>query len=346
MTDSPENLPLGKLPRVTVVMPVRNEADFIERSLGAVLAQDYPADKIEVIVADGMSTDTTRDIVRSFGEDHPALHLIDNPGKIVPIGLNAAIRQAKGWIIIRIDGHCEVAPTYIRKCVEHLLKDGVDAVGGPIETIGENATSKAIAIGMSSNFGVGGSAFRTIRDREASVDTVAFPAYPRRTIEKCGSFDEELVRNQDDEYNYRLRKLGGKILLSPDIKSKYYSRSSLKGLWRQYFQYGYWKVRVLQKHPRQMRPRQFAPPTFVAALLGSALLAVFLKFGLLFFLAISGSYILANLLASVATASRKGRIYLLLLPLVFAILHLSYGTGFLIGLIRFANRWREVARSR
>ena len=261
MTDSSENLSVEKLPKVTVIMPVRNEAEYIEKSLGAVLEQDYPPDLMEVIISDGMSTDGTRDIVRSFESNRHNIFLIDNPGKIVPAGLNKAINQAKGEIIIRVDGHCEIESTYVRRCVKHLLKGGIDAVGGPIETIGENNISEAIAIGMSSNFGVGGSAFRTIKNKEAFVDTVAFPAYPKRTIEKCGLFDEELVRNQDDEYNYRLRELGGKILLSPDIKSKYYGRSSLKALWRQYFQYGYWKVRVMQKHPRQMRLRHFVPPS-------------------------------------------------------------------------------------
>jgi succinoglycan biosynthesis protein ExoA len=142
--------------------------------------------------------------------------------------LNIGICQAQGDIVVRVDGHCEIAPDYVSQCVRHLLYDGVDAVGGPIETIGETNEAQSIALAMSSWFGVGGSAFRTVKDRPLLVETVAFPAYTRRTLQRLGPFDEELVRNQDDEYNYRLLAQGGKILLSPDISSRYYSRSSLR----------------------------------------------------------------------------------------------------------------------
>lgn len=331
---------MRNLPFVSLVMPVRNEASFIAHSLGAVLAQDYPSERIEVIVADGMSTDGTRELVRSFQARHCSLCLIDNPEKIAPTGLNAALRQAIGDIIIRVDGHCEVAPDYVRRCVEH-LQDGVDCVGGPIETVGETLSARAIALAMSSNFGVGGAAFRTVKDRQIEVETVAFPAYTRRAIEKAGLFDEELVRNQDDEYNYRLRELGGCILLCPNIHSRYYSRGSLQPLWRQYFQYGYWKVRVMQKHPGQMRLRQFAPPLLVAVLLVSLPLALFPGAGRWVFGFITGSYIVANLAATLLSA-RKGNWRLMpLLPLTFIVLHLAYGSGFLFGIIRFWRRWAD-----
>ena len=348
MSNFQGNLLAGNLPKVSVIMPVRNEAGYIERSLGAVLRQDYPADLMEVIIADGMSEDGTRELVSRLIENNGCLsiRMIDNSGLIVPTGLNAALRIAEGDIIIRVDGHCEIAADYVRRCAECLNRYDVDGVGGPIETIGETRCSETISLAMSSFFGVGGSAFRTTKDKIMHVDTVAFPAYPRRAIEKCGSFDEELVRNQDDEYNYRLRELGGKILLSPDVKSKYYSRSSLKGLWRQYFQYGYWKVRVLQKHPLQMRPRQFVPPTFVIALIASAFIALFSGSIRILLIPIAGSYVAGNLFASGQLAWSKGWRHFPLLPLVFAVLHLSYGTGFLVGLVRFANRWGKIADSR
>ena len=172
------------------------------------------------------------------------------------------------------------------------------------------------------------------------VDTVPFPAYKREIIERVGLYDEELIRNQDDEYNFRIRELGGKILLADDVRSTYFSRGSLKSLWKQYYQYGYWKVRVLQKHPRQMSLRQFVPPVFVLGLLGSVILTFFpaLK-NLSTVLPIV--YLIANLIASIVTAARKGWKYLPLLPLIFSILHLSYGSGFLVGLIKFANRWGD-----
>ena len=328
-------------PMVSVVMPIRNEAKYIARSLNAVLMQDYPVDRFEVIVADGMSKDGTREIVQSFESRNSNVRLIDNPGKIVPTGLNAAIAQASGDIIARVDGHCEIAPDYLRRCVEHLMNDGVEGVGGSLETVGETSIAQAIAIAMSSPFGVGGSAFRTVVNKTMLVDTLAFPTYTRAIIERAGPFDEELVRNQDDEYNYRLRKSGAKILLAADVYCRYFSRSSLRSLWRQYFQYGYWKVRVMQKHPRQMRMRQSVPPLFVATLLVSLLLMPFSVAGRWILGLAAGSYMVANLGASIFLARKRGDRLFPILVLAFLALHLAWGLGFLAGLIRFWNRWGD-----
>jgi succinoglycan biosynthesis protein ExoA len=335
-------MPAGQSPLVTVIMPVRNEGAFIARSLGCVLAQDYPPELIEIIVADGLSSDGTREAIKSLQAAHPRLRLIDNPGLIAPTGLNAATALARGQIIVRVDGHCEIAPDYVRRCVEHLQQDGVDGVGGPIETIGDTVTARVIATAMSSAFGVGGSSFRTVKQKTMLADTVAFPAYTRAIVERAGGYDEELVRNQDDEYNYRLRKLGGKLLLAADVRANYYSRGTLSKLLKQYFQYGFWKVRVLQKHPRQMSPRQFAPPLFVAALIGALVLALASPYRWPL-AAICGCYLGMSLLISVRIASRSESFWphLFLLPIVYSSLHLSYGLGFLIGLIKFAHRWRE-----
>ncbi len=326
-------------------MPVRNEAGYIERSLGSVLAQDYPPEQMEIIVADGMSTDQTRALIAGFQTRFQRLKVIDNPGKIAPTGLNRAIAQASGDIIVRVDGHCEIAPDYLRRCVHYLQSGAADGVGGPIETIGETLSARVIATAMSSAFGVGGSAFRTIKDQTMLTDTVAFPAYTRTIIERAGPYDEELVRNQDDEYNYRLRKLGAKILLAADVQSRYYSRSTFRKVFKQYYQYGYWKVRVLQKHPRQMSLRQFVPPAFVAALLVGVLAASFLPLGAWLLAGILGCYLLANLLASARSASKSDAFgsHLLLLPIVYTALHISYGLGFLVGLIKFAPRWQTAA---
>ena len=303
-----------KYPLVSVIMPVRNEAAYIERSLGAVLAQEYPADRLEILVVDGMSGDGTREAVLAHAAADPRICLLDNPAGIVPPGLNIGIGRARGEIIVRVDGHCEIAPDYVRRCVEHLLAghDGapVEAVGGPIETIGETAEAEAIALAMSSWFGVGGSAFRTIKDRPLLVETVAFPAYRRATLQRLGPFDEELVRNQDDEYNYRLLKSGGRILLSPDIRSRYYSRGSL-------------------------RSRQFVPPAFVAGLAGSAAL------GMVFrpFRALLGVVLALYLAANVVASLSLGREHAPRLLVIHPILHLSYGLGFLVGLVHFAGRF-------
>ncbi|MBN1120865.1 MAG: glycosyltransferase family 2 protein [Anaerolineae bacterium] len=328
-------------PTVTIIMPIRNEADFIARSLGAVLAQDYPARLIDILIADGMSSDGTREIIGEIAAAQPdrRLVLIDNPGQIVPTGLNTSLKYAQGQIIIRVDGHCEIAPDYVSNCVAHLNNGEADAVGGSIKTTAETTVGQVIAAAMSSPFGVGGSAFRTVSNKTMLVDTVPFPAYTRAVIERTGPFDEELVRNQDDEYNYRLRKLGGTILLAANIHSTYTSRSTLLSLWRQYYQYGFYKVRVIQKHPMQARPRQFAPLLFVLSLISGIVLAVFVPVVRILLIALIVAYILANLTASLITAQRADWRLLPLLPVAFVILHISYGLGFLIGLIRFASHW-------
>lgn len=326
-------------PFVSVIMPVRNEADFLAESLGAVMAQDYPRDRMEVFVADGMSTDGSRAIIADVAarESQCAVRIVDNPGRIVATGLNAAMAVAKGEIIVRVDGHCRIAPDYVSRCVEHICRDDVDGVGGSITTIATSDVGKVIAAAMSSPFGVGGSAFRTVTDRTMLADTVPFPAYTRRAIDVAGPYDEELVRNQDDEYNYRLRKLGARLLLAADVRSDYYSRSSLRSLWRQYYQYGFFKVRVMQKHVLQMQLRQFVPPAFVLFLLAGPLLAAVNVGVFQAWLAVLAIYGLATL-AAAAAARRHGVPKPWLLPLAFAILHVSYGLGFLVGLIRFAGR--------
>lgn len=322
---------------------MRNEARYIERCLNAVLAQDYPHDRLELLIADGMSEDGTREVVRGLIGEHPtfSIRMLDNPGRIVSTGLNIALRHAQGEILVRVDGHCEIAEDYIKKCVSHLQHGDVDGVGGSMETIGETPLACAISLAMSSVFGVGDSAFRTVRGRTMLVDSVPFPAYTRASMENAGLYDEELVRNQDDEYNYRLRKLGGKILLAEDVRSRYYSRGSLNSLWRQYYLYGFYKVRVMQKHPRQMRPRQFVPPLFVLGLLSVLFVSLFSPLGFWLFVFAVGAYLLLNLAVSIRISQRNGWQYLPVLPLVFLFLHFSYGSGFLVGLVRFIDRWKD-----
>jgi glycosyltransferase involved in cell wall biosynthesis len=325
------------LPTISIIVPVRNEATYIDKSLSPILNQDYPAACTEIFVVDGMSADGTRENIQREADKLTNLHLLENPELIVPTALNRAIRQASGEIIIRVDGHCEIAPDYVRQCVHHLQTSGAEGVGGPIETIGETKAAQAIALAMSSWFGMGGSAFRTIKDRAKWVETVPFAAYKRETIEKIGLYDEELVRNQDDEYNYRLLKQGGKILLTPDIRSRYYSRGSLRKLWRQFYQYGFWKVRVMQKHPRQMRLRQFVPFLFVLSLILTTLLPI--GWGMLALILLA--YLLADIATSTGIAKEHGWDYFPALLLAHPTMHVAYGLGFLVGLVRFARRWGD-----
>lgn len=320
-------------------MPIRNEAAFIERSLGAVLAQDYPPERMEVLVADGMSTDHTREIIASLAQTSPVpVTLVDNPGKIVPTGFNRALAQARGEVIVRVDGHTLIEPNYVRECVAALGRSGADNVGGRMNAVSSSPFGAAVALATSSPFGVGGARFH-YSDDEEWVDTVYMGAWPRSVFERIGGFDEEMVRNQDDEFNYRLQGAGGRVLLSPRIQSRYYNRSSLRSLWRQYYQYGLYKVRVLQKHPLQMRPRQFAPIALVSAVLGGALLAPFSRVLRGLWLLAVVLYAAANLAASLHTARRHGWAHLRFLPVVFGTLHFSYGLGFLRGLVKFYNRW-------
>lgn len=335
------NPPIAEMPFVSVVMPVYNEGAFIERSLSAIFAQSYPAERMEIVIADGMSTDATRSVIKTAcAGSEIQLTVVDNPKKIAPTGLNCALETAKGEIIVRVDGHCEIDRDYVANCVTLLQAGKAEGVGGPIETIGETPVARVIALAMSSPFGVGGSAFRTVNDREMYTDTVAFPGYTRRIIETVGTFNEELVRNQDDEYNFRIRKSGGRILLSPTIRSRYYSRGTFRSLWRQYFQYGFWKVRVMQLHAGQMSLRQFVPFVFVASILSLSILSFIspvARYGLALLLI---TYLTANLVASVITC--KGSVRQIPgVALSFAILHIAYGWGFLIGLAYFLPRWRK-----
>jgi len=327
-------------PFVSVILPIRNEAKFIARSLGAVLAQEYDPRRMEVLVADGMSTDATRAVVEACAAAAPEVPvaIVDNPEGIVPTGINAALSRARGDVIVRVDGHTVVEPDYVRECVEALRRSGAQNAGGRMTAVGTGAVARAVAVATSSPFGVGGARFH-YSPREEWVDTVYMGAWPRDVLDRIGGFDPEMVRDQDDELNYRLREQGGRILLSPRIRSRYFNRSSFRSLARQYAQYGFWKVRVMQKHPREMRPRQFAPPAFVVALAAGVVASPFSAAARAGLAGLTATYLAAALAATAAAARRAPGKDLPLLPAVFAVLHLSYGAGFLVGLARFWNRW-------
>lgn len=335
-------------PSVSIILPIRNEARYMQRCLDAVAVQDYPRDKIQVLVVDGMSDDGTRDIVRQSLErwNNQSLELtigqmIDNPERIVPTALNRGIRAARGDIIIRVDGHAVIATDYVRRCVEVLKKVNADCVGGPIRTIGETAVAKAIAIAQSSPFGVGNAAFR-YAENGRYVDTLAFGAYPREVFQRIGLFDEGLVRNQDDEFNFRLIRSGGRIWLDPAIRSAYYSRASLPSLAKQYFEYGSWKVPVIRKHGRPASWRHLVPAIFLIALAASA--ATSLATGsAVWFLVVAVPYFVLSCGVTLQSAARKGWRYAPLLPLMFLTMHLAYGAGFVCGLARFIFGGRPIA---
>jgi GT2 family glycosyltransferase len=258
----------------------------------------------------------------------------------VPYALNLGIKQARGDAIVRVDGHAVLEKDYLKKCDKYLQQTNAECVGGVIESINDTYTGKAIALAMSSPFGVGNARFRT-SGKEGFVDCLAFGAYRREIFDQIGCFNEEFVRCQDDEFNYRLRKLGGKIFFTPEIKSYYYPRSNLKKLWRQYFQYGFWKIRVLQKHLKTIQPRQFVPPVFVSSLMVTGIAALFSKSMLHIFLLISLLYLMVSLTTSFNIGLKNGFKYFCILPVIFFILHTSYGLGFLIGFVGFFRYWKQ-----
>jgi succinoglycan biosynthesis protein ExoA len=323
------------VPMVTVVVPMRNEEAHIAKCLRSIVEQDYPKDSLEILAVDGLSDDRSREIVEGFTGEYPFIRLLDNPQRIVPTAMNLGIKEAAGGVIIRVDGHCRLAPDYVSQCVRYLEETGVACVGGAIESVGQTPMAQAISLAMSSPFGVGDAYFRHgQQQKERYVDTLAFGAYKREVFNRIGLFDEELVRNQDYELNYRLRQAGGKILLTPAIKSRYYTRSSLKKLWSQYFQYGFWKVQMLRKHPRSARVRQLVPPLFVLVLLLSGALSAISNLAAWVFALVVASYLSLSLAFSVSIAAREGWRYLPVLPVIFACLHLSWGLGFLCSLAR------------
>ena len=325
---------------VSVIVACRNERQHICNFLDSLCRQELGGANIEVLIADGMSEDCTRKVLELYRRTVLPLRVIDNTDKIVSAGLNAAIREARGAIIIRMDAHSEYAPDYIRRCLQVLNETNADNVGGPALTRADGYLGCAIALAFRSCFACGGAKFHD-PEYEGYVDTVTYGCWRKSTLERIGLFDESLTRNQDDELNLRLISSGGKIWQSPKIVSWYRPRSSLADLFRQYFQYGFWKVSVIRKHGKPASWRHLIPAvcllTGVALLIGSAGatlsgLAWWRAAFVTTCLGLAGLYIAIAAGASFLAARRDGWRFLPVLPIVFATYHLSYGFGFLLGL--------------
>ncbi|NFF78268.1 glycosyltransferase family 2 protein [Clostridium sporogenes] len=324
----------AKVTTVSVVIPCKNEVGYIEKCLNSFVNQNYPKELYEVLVCDGISTDGTQDIVKRYEENYKNVKLVLNEGITAPKGMNLGIKNSTADVIIIFGAHAYADEDFIKKNIEFLSKDSnIGCVGGPIETLNNSNKGKAIALAMSSPFGVGNALFRYAK-KETFVDTVAFGAYRRSVLDEIGYFDEELVRNQDDEINYRVVKNGYKILLSPEIKSSYYSRDSLKKLWRQYFQYGFWKVKVMQKHGKTASIRHLVPMSFVLTNILGFLLGMFFKPIFILWVIELLTYLLSDLIFSYRV-SKDEKGVLKYIPIIFPILHISYGLGFLQGLLAF-----------
>lgn len=319
------------LPFISVVMPVYNEAGYIERSVGAMLDQDYPAHHIEIIVVDGGSSDGTREIVEEIVRRDSRVRLINNPRRIIPAALNLGIAAARYDLVARMDGHAIAAPDYLLRCVQVMQGTGADNVGGRWIYRGEDFTSSAIAAAMDSRFGVGTSRWRG-SPTGGQVDTVPYGFYRRQLLLDLNGFDEVFRANEDYELNYRLRLAGGRIFYSPDILMTYFVRSSLIHLGRQYSRYGFWKARMIWSHPGSVRLRHLLAPLLVAGLaIGLPLSYLWGPFAQAYVTTLV-LYILLSMVFSLRQAGQHGWRYLPLLPLIFAVLHISWGVGFLVGL--------------
>jgi glycosyltransferase involved in cell wall biosynthesis len=334
------------LPNVSVIVPCRNEGKWIAPCLDSILGNDYPRQRLEVLVIDGMSTDETRAVVQRYAALHTCIRLLDNAKQITPAALNIGIAAAHGTVVLRMDAHVEYPADYVLSLVRLLGEKQADNAGGVCLTLpgGESVMARAIAVGMSHPLGVGNSRFRIGSREERWVDTVPFGCYRREVFERIGLFDEDLVRNQDDELNLRLIKHGGRVLLAPQVVCRYYARDSLAKLWRMYYQYGYFKPLVVRKVGGVMTLRQLAPPllvlclaaTALAALLGLALLPIGWKLvAPTAFALVAGGYLAAIGACAAAAARRHGWAVAAALVAVFPALHLSYGTGYLRGVVEF-----------
>jgi glycosyltransferase involved in cell wall biosynthesis len=320
-------------PFVSIVIPCRNEHDFIIPCINSVLNNDYPGEKIEIIVCDGLSNDGTYELLKNFAIENSKVNVLVNEKKTTQHALNLGIKSSKGGVVIILGAHAEMSRNYISKCVDILnSKPEVMCCGGILKNIGKDKASQIISLALTSPFGVGNAHFRTGR-KDGYVDTVAFGAYRREIFSLIGLFNADLARNQDDEFNYRLCKAGGKIWLVSDTSVNYYVRSSLKKIRKQYFHDGYWKVYVNSKHRVVTTLRQLIPFLFVLFLISGLFISMVSSCFFIFYVSILVIYLILAFIFAAKLTINIDRI--LRIILTFFIIHISYGTGYLKGVIDF-----------
>jgi len=321
---------------ISIIIPCRNEEDFIVECLNSIISNDLSTDGIEIVVVDGMSEDRTRRYVRKYSKNYPCIKLLDNPQKNTSTALNIGIKESNGNYIMILSSHSKVEKNFIKTNIDNLEKNAADCVGGVMITIPANNTllAQAIALTLSHPFGVGNSYFRIGSKELKYVDTVPFGCYKKEIFENIGYFDENLVRNQDIEFNLRLKKASGKILLNPNIISYYYARPNLKDLFKQNFSNGFWVIYSLKFAKLPFSIRHLVPFTFVFSLLSSftASLVYFPFFYLLAF--IISLYLISNISFSIELSIKNGFKCLPWLVLTFFTLHFSYGLGSLWGIVK------------
>ena len=318
---------------VSIVIPCFNEEGTIRKLLDALYAQTYPRDRMQLLICDGMSTDGTREAVRAFRSQATDLsvQIIENPKRTIPAALNAGIRVATGDVVVRLDAHCVPYPDYIERAVTAVMSDKGENVGGVWE-IRPGATTpiaEAIAAAAGHPLGAGDALYR-LRPEAAAVDTVPFGSFRRQLVERVGLFDESLLSNEDYEFNARIRQAGGTVWLDPQIRSVYFARSNLRDLARQYWRYGFWKWRMLRRHPRTIRLRQALPPVFAGGLVVLAVLSLWSQAARLALLGGIAVYMAVLGLAGLLLAFRARKAYLIVgLPACIAVMHFAWAGGFL-----------------
>ena len=324
-------------PTISIIIPCFNERETIHLLLDALNTQTYPREYMEVVIADGGSTDGTQERIRQWALDHHDLivKLVKNQARTIPSGLNTAIRASSGKIIIRLDAHSKPHREYVHRVMTALEQGRGDNVGGvwDIQPGSDHWISRSIAAAAGHPIGVGGALYR-YTGKAAYVDTVPFGAFKRDLLDRVGMFDETLLTNEDYEFNVRIRKNNGRIWLDPDILSVYYARKNLKELSQQYWRYGYWKLQMLRRYPETLRLRQALPPLFIVSLLLLLILSPFFTLAFFTLLGTAAVYMTVLFLSGVQLSIKNNDLPLLLgVPLAIACMHFSWGTGFLWGII-------------
>ncbi len=321
---------------VSVIIPCRNEEKFIGKCLDSLIKQDYPKDKMEILVADGRSEDGSGEMVRKYAEKYSFVKLLDNSKKFTPFGLNIGIKNSKGEVILRMDAHAGYEGDYISKCVSHLRESGADNVGGIMKTLPANDTlvAKAIAFSLSSHFGAA-SDFRVGSNKPKSVDTVFGGCYKGEIFERIGLFNERLIRSQDLEFNLRIKNRGGKILLFPDVVVYYYPQPTFFKFFKHNLNDGIWSIYPLKIIKMKFKLRHYIPLLFVASLFSSFILGIFSDFFSAIFIFILFLYGSASFYFSLKIVLKeKNARFLFLMPIAFFCRHFGYGLGSLWGIIK------------
>lgn len=319
---------------VSVVIPVLNEEKYIDRCIDSLFKQDFPQEKMEWLFIDGGSGDRTPEKLEKYAAEHPQLiRVLNNEHRTAPYAMNIGIRASRGEYIVRLDAHSEYASDYISSCIRVLNEAGADNVGGFVETVSSGYIGNAIALVLTSRFGVGNSQFR-LNKKGGFVDTVPFGAFRRELFDRIGMYDERLTRIQDYELNHRIRKSGGKIYLSPDIRLKYYCRDSIKGIIKQCFTNGKWNVLVQSICGGSLPLRHFVPLAFVLSIIVFAALIPVTRF-MPFAWALAGElalYFTLDLVSSIRQSLKKSIKYAPMMFVLYPIVHISYGIGSLCAL--------------